>query len=379
MRGNSRQRILTTLSHKQPDRCVTYIWIDKDAMKRLMQYMRVSSSEEAKEELGIDKWLVQYMKVSSSEEAKKELGIEGGVGLKVVRPDDCQERIDSLIPSEYKDNERYRATSDGRVVKIHESADYLEDVVFYPLENIDKVEDLDVYPFPEPDWIKVEGDLKDNIRRYKEEGFVVSSAIPQPFKSAWVLRGMHNVLMDYLINPDLVNEIYEKIYSFDTAYCTALVKAEVDMISIIGDLGMQNGLMMSPAVWRKFDKERLRKLISRLKKINPELKMYMHTDGDVGEIINDLIEIGIDILNPIQPECMNPVELKRKYGDRLVLHGAVSLQRTLPFGSPKDVKEEVRYLIKNCNVNGGFVIGPSNVLFKEIPPENIVAMYKANY
>jgi len=348
-------------------------------MNRLMQYMKVSSPEEAKEELGIDKWLMQYMKVSSSEEAKEELGIEGSVELKAVRPDDCQKRIDSLIPSEYKDNERYRATSDGRVVKIHESADYLEDVVWYPLENIDKVEDLDVYPFPEPDWIKVEGDLRDNIRRYKEEGFVVSSAIPQPFKSAWLLRGMHNVLMDYLINPDLVNEIYEKIYSFDTAYCMALVKAEVDMISIIGDLGMQNGLMMSPAVWRKFDKERLRKLISRLKKINPELKMYMHTDGDVGEIINDLIEIGIDILNPIQPECMNPVELKRKYGDRLVLHGAVSLQRTLPFGSPEDVKEEVRYLIKNCNVNGGFVIGPSNVLFKEIPPENIVAMYEANY
>lgn len=201
----------------------------------------------------------------------------------------------------------------------------------------------------------------------------------QAFKSAWLVRGMNNVLMDYLINPNLINEMYERIYSFATASCISLVKAGVDMIEITGDIGMQRGLMMSPAVWRKFDKERLGKLILRLKEINPDLKMFMHTDGDVSEIIEDLIEIGIDILNPIQPECMAPAEIKKKYGDRLVLHGAVSLQKTLPFGSPEDVREEVRFLIKNCNVDGGFVIGPSNVLFKEIPPENIVAMYEAVY
>ena len=251
--------------------------------------------------------------------------------------------------------------------------------MWYPLGKIDKAKELGIYPFLQPDWVKMYDDLKDKMRRYKERGFIVSGGIDQPFKSAWLMRGMDNVLMDYLINPDLINQIYEKIYSFDTAYCTALVKAGVDMIMIVGDLGMQNGLMMSPSVWRKFDKERMRKLISRLKEINPELKMYMHTDGDVREIIEDLIEIGIDILNPIQPECMDPVEMKREYGDRLVLHGAVSLQKTLPFGSPEDVKEEVRYLIKNCNINGGFVLGPSNVLFKEIPPQNIVAMYQAVY
>ena len=358
-RVTSRQRIITTLSHSRPDRCATYIWINNDAMKGLMQYMKVNSPEEAEQKLGIDKWKSVEMKIS--------------------KPNDYQKRIDSLIPSEYKDNEGYYIASDGRVIRIHEGADYLENVVCYPLGKIDKAKDIDIYPFPESNWIRIQADMKDRIRKYKEQGFVVSGGIDQPFKSAWLMRGMDNVLMDYLINPDLINEMYERIYSFDTAYCTALVKAGVDMIMIGGDLGMQNGLMMSPSVWRKFDKERMRKLISRLKKINPELKMYMHTDGDVREIIKDLIEIGIDILNPIQPECMDPVEIKRKYGDKLVLHGAVSLQKTLPFGSSGDVRGEVRYLIENCNIDGGFVVGPSNVLFKEIPPQNIVAMYQAVY
>jgi len=328
-------------------------------MKGLMQYMKLSSSEEVEEELGIDKWK--------------------SVGVRIKVPDDYRERINALIPSEYKNDKRYYITNEGRVVKVHENASYLEDTVWHPLGKIKKVRDLDLYPFPQPDWIKLENSLKERIRKYKEEGFVVSGGIAQPFKSAWLLRGMHNVLMDYLINPDLIEEMYERIYSFDTAYCRALVEAGVDMISIVGDLGMQNSLIMSPKIWRKFDKERMKKLLSELKEMNPELKIYMHTDGDVREIIEDLIEIGVDILNPIQPECMDPVEIKKKYGDRLVLHGAVSLQRTLPFGSPEDVKREVRYLVKNCNVNGGFVVGPSNVLFKEIPPENIIAMYEAVY
>ncbi len=359
LRVTSRQRILTTLSHNQPDRCVTYIWATSDVMEGLMQHLKVNTPEEVEDELGIDKWR--------------------SVQVDISMPDDYQQTINSLIPSEYKNNRAYCITCDGRVNRIHKAADYLEDTVWYPLGDIDNLKDLDRYPFPQSSWVKASDDLRDRIREYKENGFVVSGEIAQPFKSAWLLRGMQNVLMDYLINSELINEIYERIYSFDTACCLALVKAGVDMMNIIGDLAMQNDLIMSPEVWGKFDKKRLRGLISTLKKINPEVKIFMHTDGDVREIIDDLIEVGIDILNPIQPECMDPVEIKKKYGDRLILHGAVSLQKTLPFGSPEDVKKEVRYLIKSCNVNGGFVLGPSNMLFREIPCENIVAMYQAVY
>ncbi|MCK4416845.1 MAG: hypothetical protein KAV99_01600 [Candidatus Latescibacteria bacterium] len=355
----SRGRILTTFAHKQPDRCVTYIWINKDTMEQLVKYLGVSSAEEAERVLGIDKWK--------------------GIGLNIRYPEEYRKKINSLIPTQYRNNPEFYLTDEGRVVRIHQGSDYLEDAVWYPLQQVEKVEDLDVYPFPQEEWIEVPEGSAEEIRHCKEEGYIVSGGVAQPFKSAWLVRGMHNVLMDYLVNADLINEMYERIYSFSTAYCEKLVEAGVDMIQITGDLGMQDRLIMSPEIWREFDKERLKKMIAKLKGINPALKLYMHTDGNVQDIVEDLIEVGIDILNPIQPECMDPVKIKKKYGDRLVLHGAVSLQKTLPFGSPEDVKAEVRYLIENCNMDGGFVLGPSNVLFKEIPPENIEAMYEAVY
>ena len=356
---NSRQRLLTALAHKQPDRCPTYIWINDDAMMNVVEYLGAKSVQQAEEILRIDKWQE--------------------VGLNVSYPDDYPARIEALVPSEYKSSSKLRMTANGRVIRSHEAAAYLEDVVWHPLQEAENAKDLDVYPFPQKDWIDVPDGLEREIERYKETDHVVYGLIDQAFKLAWLLRGMHNVLMDFLIRPDLIHEIYDRLYAFSTAYCAHLVRAGVDMIQLIGDLGMQNALIMSPAVWREFDKWRLEKLISELKGMNPDLKLYMHTDGDVREIIEDLIEVGIDVLNPIQPECMDPVQIKRQYGHRLTLHGAVSLQRTLPFGAPEEVKEEVRYLIENCNVNGGFVLGPSNVMFKEIPPENIAAMYAAVY
>lgn len=355
----SRERILTALAHQQPDRCPTFIWIADDTMELLLDYLKAGSAEEALEVLKIDRWR--------------------GVGVKLNRPADYGERVDRFVPDRYKNNPDYYVHETGRVVRVHPGSDYLEDTVWYPLQEVDDLEQLKRYPFPQPGWIEVPEGLAQRIQQYKQADYYVNGTISQPFKAAWLVRGMYNVLSDYLVRPELISRMYDKIYAYYTAVASHLVKAGVDMIEIIGDLGMQTRLIMSPEVWRQFDKERLRKLISTLKQLNPEVKLYMHTDGNVSEIVPDLVEVGIDILNPIQPECMPPVEIKQKYGNELVLHGAVSLQRTLPFGTPRDVKSEVRYLIENCNVSGGFVVGPSNVLFKEIPSENIVAMYEAVY
>lgn len=355
----SRERLLTALAHKQPDRCPTYLWITTQAMQNVVRYLGASSNDEAERMMGIDGW--------------KE------VALATLYPDDYSQRIKTLVPSEYQGRSDLRVIPNGRVVRLHSGADYLEDVVWYPLGQAETPDDLDTYPFLQTDWIEGADSLAAEIARLKANDRFVYGLVDQAFKQAWMLRGMHSVLMDFLINPDLINAIYDRMYAFMSAYCARLVRAGVDMIQLIGDLGMQNTLFISPAVWRDFDKWRVRELIRELKGINPDLKLYMHTDGDVRQIIEDLIEVGIEVLNPIQPECMDPVQIKRQYGDRLTLHGAVSLQRTLPFGTPEEVKAEVRHLIENCNVDGGFVLGPSNVMFKEIPPENIVAMYQAVY
>ena len=115
----------------------------------------------------------------------------------------------------------------------------------------------------------------------------------------------------------------------------------VDMIWTGDDVGMQTGMLISPALWRRFLKPRMAELIARVKAINPAVKVAYHSDGMIWDVIPELIEIGVDVLNPVQPACMDPAELGRRFGDRLCFWGSLDEQHTLPFGSPDDVRAEV--------------------------------------
>ena len=353
----SRERLLTAFAHRQPDRCPTYIWYTPGGMERLMSHLQVDSERDVCRILQVDR--------------------EEIASLPIRMPPHDQARLDALIPSEFRDSDAYKIDPMGRVLRVHHGVDVLEDIVWNPLGGVEHVDELERYPLPRPEWIRPSGDLSESVAAHKESGALVRGEVEQVFKLSWLVRGMQNILMDFLINEDIIRALYDVFYAFNTACASVLVRAGVDMIVMNGDLGMQDRLMMSPETWRRFDKPLLADMIRTLKGINPDVKLYMHTDGNVRSIIGDLIEAGLDILNPIQPECMDPVEIKREFGDRLVLHGGVSLQRTLPFGVPEDVKAEVRHLIRHCNVDGGFVLGPSNEIFTEIPPENVVAMYDA--
>jgi len=354
----SRERLLTCFAHRQPDRCPTYIWYTPDGMETLMEYLGETSEAGVIRALGVDE--------------------EVAVTLDVETPLEARAAIDALVPEEFRDNDDYAVDEMGRVTRVHEGVEVLEDTVWVPLAGVQRANELSRYPLPRPEWIEAPDDFDGVIRAHKEAGRLVRGEVVQAFKLAWLVRGMEDFLMDYFLHEDIANALYDAFYSFNTACGEKLVQAGVDVLVIGGDLGMQDRLIMSPDTWRAFDKPRLSEMIRTLKAINPEVKVYMHTDGDVSAIIPDLIDAGLDILNPIQPECMDPVEIKREFGDRLVLHGCTSLQRTLPFGSIDDVKSEVRHLIEHCNVSGGFVLGPSNEIFKGIPPQNVVAMYEAS-
>jgi len=354
---SSRERLLTAFAHRQPDRCPTYIWYTPDGMEALMEYLGETSGAGVIRALGIDE--------------------EAEVSLNAQMPPDARAQLDGLVPDEYQGNDAYEIDAMARVTRVHAGVDVLDDVVWLPLGDVERPDELVRYPLPRAEWIEAPDDLEETIRAHKRSGRLVRGEVVQVFKLSWLLRGMENVLVDFLLHEDIIRALYDAFYEFNTAYAGRLVQAGVDVIVIGGDLGMQDRLIMSPDTWRAFDKPRLTEIIRTLKGINPEVKVYMHTDGDVSAIIPDLIDAGVDILNPIQPECMDPVEIKREFGDRLVLHGCTSLQRTLPFGSTDDVRSEVRHLIEHCNVNGGFVLGPSNEIFRGIPPENVVAMYEA--
>jgi uroporphyrinogen-III decarboxylase len=146
------------------------------------------------------------------------------------------------------------------------------------------------------------------------------------------------------------------------------------MIWLGDDIGGQNSMLISPKMWRRYFKPRMAELISSLRGINPQVKIAYHTDGVVYPIIPDLIEIGLDVLNPVQPMAMDPVKLKNEYGDRLCFWGSLDIQQTIPFGTPGDVKKEVMTRLKTIGRGGGLLIGPTHNLQLDTPLENFWAM-----
>jgi len=153
-------------------------------------------------------------------------------------------------------------------------------------------------------------------------------------------------------------------------------EAGVDILRLGDDVGSQKGMLMSPEVWRKWLKPGLKKVIKSARDINPEIHIFYHSDGYIEPIIPELIEIGVDILNPVQPECMDPAKLKREYGDKLAFWGTVSCQRTMPFGTPEDVINEVKLRIKTVGENGGLLIAPTHILEPDVPWENVLAFFE---
>ena len=143
------------------------------------------------------------------------------------------------------------------------------------------------------------------------------------------------------------------------------------------DIGTQRGMMIGPATWRKFLKPRLESVIDAARSERPDIPVFYHSDGDVREVIDELIEVGVTILNPVQPECMDPVEIRRRYGHRLTLWGTIGTQTVLPHGTAAEIRAVISEYMATLAPGGGYVIGPTHSINRDVPWENIVAFYEA--
>jgi len=354
-----RERMKMVINHERPDRTPAVLRARPEVNRALIEYFGVKDIYEVHKILGTDGWGGVHLDISFPESERKANTILEGdfpyAGSKVILHDkdifeDCW----------------------GIIRKIGKDRKYVQ-WVSGPLVN---ARDPDEYNFPGPESIIEDEKLPRKVEEQKKSGLWVSGSITQPFTLAWELRGIENLLIDYAINHDFLEKLYDKIYLLYGEMAKKLTSAGIDQLRIVGDIAMQDRLFMRPEWWRKIDKVRLAKLISECKEINPELHIFLHSDGNLWEIMDDLIEIGFEIIDPIQPECMDPVEVKKRYGDKIVLHGCGSLQKTLPFGTPEDCREEVRYLIRNCGYNGGLVLRISNAIGFDVPIENVVAWYE---
>jgi uroporphyrinogen decarboxylase len=245
------------------------------------------------------------------------------------------------------------------------------EISHHPLENDAAVAS---YRAPDPERPELYRDASDLISRYGSEYWIVGATVTTIFETAWALRGLEALLMDMLADPDLADAILDIPFRYHLEAAKRLARLGVDMIWTGDDVGAQNAMLISPETWRRFFKPRMAAFISQVKSIRPGIKIAYHSDGNIEPIIPELIEIGLDVLNPIQPASMDPAIIKRRYGDKLCFWGTIDEQKTLPFGSPEDVRREVRQRIETVGKGGGLIIGPTHHVQLDTPIENFEAM-----
>jgi uroporphyrinogen decarboxylase len=227
---------------------------------------------------------------------------------------------------------------------------------------------------PDPNRPALYAEAEQVIHEFKAEYWIVGVTVTTIFETAWALRGYEQMLMDFVVSPDLAEHILNIPYQYHLTAAKKLVEMGVDMIWIGDDVGMQTGMLISPKLWRKFLKPKMANFIASLKAINPQVKVAYHSDGNIYPIIPDLIEIGLDVLNPVQPACMDPARLKQEFGDRLCFWGSMDEQHTLPFGAPADVRSQVLERLETLGKDGGLILGPTHHVQLDTPLENFWAM-----
>jgi len=195
------------------------------------------------------------------------------------------------------------------------------------------------------------------------------------FERAWTMRGMANLLEDMLLRPGFVEELLDAILDYNLRIIDRILGFDVDGVRFGDDWGHQRGVMMGPHLWRTFIKPRVAQMYGKVK--DAGRAVMIHSCGAVEELFPDLIEIGLDIFNPFQPEVMDVYGVKGKYGSDLTFFGGVSTQRTLPYGTPSDVKAEVRRLMREVGKDGGYVLAPAHDIPRDAPLDNLLALIEA--
>ncbi|MDO9541983.1 MAG: uroporphyrinogen decarboxylase family protein, partial [Kiritimatiellia bacterium] len=225
------------------------------------------------------------------------------------------------------------------------------------------------YEFPAPLDKRFFASLPEQIKKHKD-CFLEFSIGFSLYERAWTLRGMENLMMDFYDHPGFVRDLFRAIADFNIAQIREAVTYDIDAVHFGDDWGQQHGLQMGPAIWREFIFPELKRMYGAARQAGKYVTI--HSCGDVDELFDDLISIGLNCFNPFQPEVMEVGELLRKYRGRLAFFGGLSTQKTLPYGTADDVKKETKHLL-DLGREGGYILAPAHAVEGDVPLENILA------
>lgn len=254
-----------------------------------------------------------------------------------------------------------------------------------PIPDATTVDVLEKYPWPNMDDPYRVAHVRAQAKELHDANQYAIMATPWlmfPFERAFEMQGMEKFLMNLAVEPDFAQELLNK----NNQLCMQLMSHFldecgdlIDIIKIGDDLGTQESLMISPRMYRRMLKPLHAEMIAMIKQ-KTKAKVFFHTDGDVFDLIEDFIEIGVDVLNPIQTSAgkMSDLEgLKQRYNKRIVFCGAIDTQKVLPYGTPEQVRQEVKRVINILGKDGGYMLATVHTVMNEVPPENILAMVDA--
>jgi len=364
---SSRERLLTALDHREPDRVPLDLGsmtstIEVEPYRRLKKYLDMKGE--------IRTFLRDH--VEPDEELLKRFGIDTRY-LRLRPPESWTMRL--LSDNSYFDEWGVRWKKP--------SSSLYFDPVDSPLAHA-SVRDLEKYPWPEPlDPGRTKGLSEEARYLHQNTPYALVANAPGVgiFETAWMLRGFQKLLEDLIDDHEFakallarVTQILKGMYG---EFLTAVGKY-IQVVMVSDDLGMEDGPMISPRLYRQLIKPFHKELWSFIKK-KTEAYLFFHSCGSVHEFIPDLIELGVDILNPVQVSAkdMESCRLKEEFGDRLCFWGGVDTQHVLPYGSPEDVEREVKRRIKDLAPGGGYILTAVHNIQSGVKPENICRMYEA--
>jgi len=248
--------------------------------------------------------------------------------------------------------------------------------VAYPLGEIPSGDALmgalEAYRMPDPFHAGRFDGARTLADRYRGDLFVFGKLGMCLFERAWSIRGMAQLMVDMVEQPAFVDRLLDRIlYEWNLPIIDQQLALGIDGFYFAEDWGSETALLFSPRMWRRFIKPRLALMYRRCQ--DAGVVVGQHSDGAVGELFPDLIELGMQVFNPLSPTIMDPVTYKAQYGDRLAFYGGIDVERLMPFGTPEEVRHEVRYMAETMGRGGGYILQTSHTVLEDVPMANIVA------
>jgi uroporphyrinogen decarboxylase len=378
----ARARTLTALAHREPDRVPADLLATPEVWDRLIDRLGTDASPDAPREfvdpareavlrsLEIDLRVLSYDMFCSPPDAVSGDAIDWWGSRDRSTPNRMWRRRNA-------DGTTSDVWGAVRRTVSNELGAY-DEFARWPLLRIERPSDLDGHPWPEPDWWDF-GALPELVRQLDEAGERhLRYRIGSVFETAWQLRGMQELLMDLVIAPEIPRSIMNRITDVqveNTRRVLDLLGDRLDLLYFYDDVAAQTSLLISPDTWRAEIRPHHARLVELAHSRGVPI-MY-HCDGAIDPLIPELIDLGIDVLNPIQPSSagMGSLRLKREFGDRLAFHGGIDIVETLPRGTPAAVAADVRRQVDILGDGGGYVLCSSHHLQPDTPVDNVIAMY----